>query len=170
MKQLFFFIPLVSLILFSGCSKGPETDNSPKITLNANPNPVNFLGATNVSWNCINVNECKLNGQPVDFSNNIIIRNIISDTTFTLSCSGTNGNISKSITIKVLEKSNYYKILDILTQGRWQLIEIRALGLEKNQTSGISWIFLQVGLTCYMKKTIPIKCFKEVSLTRNFCI
>lgn len=123
------FVLLSTLIIFSKCAKEPIKDNSPIIVFTAIPNPVNFLSSTHLSWDCKNVTECTLNGQKVATHYNKFIYNIISDTTFILECSGPNGNISKTLTVKVGEKPLYIKYLDTLCTGKWVVTQSRTYGI-----------------------------------------
>lgn len=124
-KPYLFFI---GLGIFFSCSK--ELPPPTNIELSANPNPVPFLGYTSISWNSNDATECYLNGKTVSNRSNVIIQDVMADTTFTLTGKTKSGAFTKSIIVKVQEKPNHLKLIDSLTIGRWIPVETRVLGLH----------------------------------------
>lgn len=127
MKSYIYYLLLIGVTIFIACSKETPPAN---IELSANPNPVPYLGSTLISWNYIEATECSLNGLTVSNKSTILINDVISDTTLTLTGKTKSDTFTKTIIVKVQEKPNHLKLIDSLTIGRWIAVEIRVLGLR----------------------------------------
>ena len=130
MKTVNLYLLFIGICLITACSK--ELPPVVSVELTANPNPVAFLGSTLITWDYPNATECYLNGKPVSAKSNIIIGNLVADSTLTLAGKIKSTTFTKNLIIKVQEKPANLKLIDSLTIGRWKLIEMRALGLHRN--------------------------------------
>jgi len=94
--------------LLSACGSGDEpftnTVPAPAVSLNADPISVDYNGSTTLSWNASNVDSCLASG---DWSGNkassgsITLNNLVQDSTYTISCTGSGGSTSKSVSVSI---------------------------------------------------------------------
>ena len=100
---------IICLLTFlSGCGGGDESSTNavpvPAVSLNANPISVDYNGSTTLSWNASNVDNCIASGDWFGnqaSSGSIIMNNLVQDSTYTLSCTGSGGSISKSVSVSI---------------------------------------------------------------------
>ncbi|KAA3626088.1 MAG: fibronectin type III domain-containing protein [Proteobacteria bacterium] len=83
---------------------GAPPPASPTLSLSANPTSVAYQGSTSVSWTSSNVTSCTAFGAwsgSKSASGNQSFSALTSDRTFTLSCTGAGGSITRSVTVAV---------------------------------------------------------------------
>lgn len=122
---------LISTILLLGISC-QKTENKSDIKIFANPETVEYLGRSYLSWGSTNVTDCKLNGIDVEPGGMIELLWLERDTSFTLTGKGLLGeSLSSKANIKVGARSKYYDYLDTLCTGRWVNVQTRIFGFDK---------------------------------------
>ncbi|MBI4692003.1 MAG: hypothetical protein HY773_00960 [Candidatus Terrybacteria bacterium] len=82
-----------------------DPDGPPVVSITANPNPIDYNTSSTLSWSAVNADSCVASGawsgakNPVTGSEST--GNLISDKTYTLTCTGPNGSASKSVDVQV---------------------------------------------------------------------
>lgn len=121
------FIPFVIVILLFIFVNGCKTEELPPPTMKitATNDSVTYLTGTSIiHWECLGATKCtqltRWGYYYVNLEGYIKLSSLQADTTLSFTCIGTGGTTSNSITIKVKEKSQYYKNIDILCTGRWR--------------------------------------------------
>lgn len=77
---------------------------APSLDLSANPDSVAYSGSTTISWTSANATSCLAAGNwsgTKPASGSELISGIVSNQTFTLSCTGPNGDVSDSVNVTV---------------------------------------------------------------------
>ncbi len=89
---------LAILIYLTGC------DDTPSVTLTANPEVVSENGSTSLSWSSTGVTSCEAAGDwsgAKDITGTETVGPLLKDSTYTLSCTGENGSAEASVEVKV---------------------------------------------------------------------
>lgn len=87
-----------------GGSGGSASTPMATVALEADPSSVDYAASTTLTWSSSNVTSCTASGDwsgSEDTSGSKSFDDLTSDATYTLSCSGAAGTVSKSVTVKV---------------------------------------------------------------------
>ena len=80
----------------------------PTVSLNTNPNPVSYNTGSNLSWSSTNATSCTASDAwsgSKELSGDQSTGNLISNQTYTLTCTGLGGSASRSVTVSVLSNN-----------------------------------------------------------------
>ncbi len=104
---------LAILIVLAGCggsteenTSGADQSQSPTISLSANPTTVSPDGSTSLTWSSTNTTSCTASGGwsgSKSTSGSETIDSLTVDSTFSLSCSGSEGTIEASVSVTVVD-------------------------------------------------------------------
>jgi hypothetical protein len=101
------FVTTIGTCLLTGCGGGGGSDLSTtglSVVLNAEPATVAYQASSTLTWSSTNASSCTASGDwsgSEDTSGSKSFDNLTSDATYTLSCSGSGGTVSKTATVTV---------------------------------------------------------------------
>jgi hypothetical protein len=91
---------------------GDTSDNNPTLTLTANPTTVDYNGSATLTWSSTNTDTCTASDAWSGIkgtSGSETIGSLTADSTFTLSCNGAEGSVSRSAIVTISPSDTSYQ-------------------------------------------------------------